>query len=228
MLFAHKRVGNFMQQRIMNLFVGHVPGVIVGHCDDVFIVLTTAGPPRSIIELKTPVRQPMLPKQALGLFGNVAQDVFMLLRSARSLFAGDALRRQPFIGNLKFLIIVADDMGAFGIQASDDAPAGVLLNAEFDPVVDVKLQPQFFHSAVYALLRRMGDLREQGIRYSTFAAVVADNIGILSSLFLNVAEVLAITMFERYAISDGNVGRMGNRYDLFHSLVVQAMPCSRL
>jgi len=62
----HERVGDFMQERVVNLLVCGRPGIRVGEGDDPRLVVATPCALGGVVKLETPALEPVLHEPCAG------------------------------------------------------------------------------------------------------------------------------------------------------------------
>ena len=79
----HKRVGDFMQERVVNRLVCGSPGIRVGERDDPRLIVATPRALRGVVKLKTPARELVRHDPSRGSCRNGLQIAIRALVSAQ-------------------------------------------------------------------------------------------------------------------------------------------------
>ena len=173
----HQRVGDLMQERVVNRLVCSSSGVRVGEGDDLRTIVATARAFRGVIKLETPTLELVRRDPGPRTGCNGLQFGIRTLAGHRSKVLRALQRLQSRVGDAVLPVIITDDVGGLRIEATDGAVEHCGADLEAHAVTRMKLGT---HGVCPALHGRAGcphDTGEPMLWHAHLGAIVCHDVG---------------------------------------------------
>ena len=132
----------------------------------------------------------MLREQGFGLRRDAGERIF----AAQGPLRAFCFRPQHGVRHLVFFAVVADDMGAFGVEAANNTRRGLPFKVKTHALMGVELAAQLFSGGLDVHRRRAVNLVQHGIPSQHAGDVISGLLGQASSKTNNLALALMVAL----------------------------------